>query len=218
MSFDRLAPWYRWMELLCAGQKLQRGRIAFLGQIPPPRHILLPGEGHGRTLRECRRRFPEARITCVDASAGMIAQSRRQFARHEPATGQIEFIHADLLHWTPPARAYDLIITHYFLDCFRPEQLAQLIPRLAAAATPEANWLLADFQIPPAGLPRWRSQLILWSLYVFFRAVTRLPARRLTPPDAFLQAAGFTRRRRLIMEWGLLHSDWWFKFKYEKTR
>ncbi len=76
MSFDRLAPWYRWMELLCAGQKLQRGRIAFLGQIPPPRHILLPGEGHGRTLRECRRRFPEARITCVDASAGMIAQAR----------------------------------------------------------------------------------------------------------------------------------------------
>jgi len=209
MSFDPLAPWYRWMENLLAGGKLHRGRIAFLGQIPPPSHILLPGEGHGRTLAECCQRFPQAQITCVDASAGMIDQARRQLARHHLSDGRVQFIRADLLSWSPPAQTYDLIITNYFLDCFRPEQLAQLIPRLAASTTPDASWLLADFQIPAAGLARLRSRLILWSLYAFFRVATRLPARRLTPPDATLQAAGFIRHRHVETEWGLLHSDWW---------
>jgi len=216
MSFDRLAPWYRWMENLLAGGKLHCGRTAFLDQIPPPERILLPGEGHGRTLIECCRRFPTAQITCVDASAGMIAQARRQLARHHLSDARVQFIHANLLFWSPPAQTYDLIITNYFLDCFCPDQLARLIPRLAANATPEASWLLADFQIPPAGLARLRSRLILWSLYVFFRLTTRLPAHQLTPPDTVLLAAGFTRHQRVETEWGLLHSDWWRRSSIER--
>jgi ubiquinone/menaquinone biosynthesis C-methylase UbiE len=209
MSFDLLAPYYPGMEMVLAGGKLHRCRTAFLDQIPPPSKILLPGEGHGRTLLECCRRFPWAHITYVDASQGMLAQARGQLARQQLPAGQVEFILADLTTWTPPAKTYDLIITHFVLDCFRPEELAQLIPRLATAATPKATWLLADFQIPPAGLPRLRSRLIIWSLYVFFRIVARLPAHQLTPPDPYLQRAGFTRHRRIESEWGLLHSDWW---------
>src|SRR5947207_3033135 len=53
MSFDLLAPHYRWMEFLLAGEKLHRGRTAFLDLIPPPEKILLAGEGHGRCLVEC---------------------------------------------------------------------------------------------------------------------------------------------------------------------
>lgn len=218
MSFDPLAPYYHGMEILLAGGKLHRGRVAFLDQIPPPQNILLPGEGHGRTLLECRRRFPGSHITCVDASERMLAQARKQLARRQLSAARVQFIHADLRHWLPPAQAYDLIITHYFLDCFRPDQLAQILPRIAAAATPDATWLLADFHIPPAGFARWRSQLILWSLYVFFRTVTRLPAQRLTPPDIYLQAAGFTRHCRQETEWGLLHSDWWRRLPLHKSR
>jgi hypothetical protein len=139
----------------------------------------------------------------------MIAQAGRQLARHRLSDSCVQFIHADLLQWTPPVQTYDLIITNYFLDCFRPDQLAQLIPRLAASATPNAHWLLADFQIPSAGFARLRSRLILWSLYVFFRVVTRLPAQQLTPPDTLLSAAGFTLHHRVETEWRLLHSDWW---------
>src|SRR5439155_22241467 len=34
MSFDTLAPHYRWMEFILAGKKLQRCRTAFLDEIP----------------------------------------------------------------------------------------------------------------------------------------------------------------------------------------
>jgi ubiquinone/menaquinone biosynthesis C-methylase UbiE len=209
MSFDTLAPHYRWMETILAGDKLHRCRTAFLDEVPPARNILLMGEGHGRSLVECRRRFPDARITCVDASARMLVQARRNLARHKLTADRAEFIHSDVLHWSPPAASSDLIVTNFFLDCFRAEQVAQVISQLATAATPDANWLLADFQIPRAGWKRLRSRLIIRSLYTFFRVMTRLPAKHLTPPDSFLEHAGFTLQRRAESEWGLLHSDWW---------
>lgn len=197
------------MELLLAGGKLQRCRLAFLDRIPDARHILLLGEGHGRTLVACRQRFPLAQITCLDASAAMLRVARDRLLRSGYDEHAVEFIHADALDWTPPAETFDLLIANYFFDCFRPDQLAQIIPRLAASATAQAHWLVADFHVPSSGLRRARSRMILASMYLFFRAATRLPARELTAPDSYLESAGFRRRDSVESEWGLLRSDWW---------
>ncbi len=68
MSFDRLAPYYRGMERLLAGNKLHRCRTAWLEEVRDAKRILLAGEGHGRFLEVCAREFPQATIVCVDAS------------------------------------------------------------------------------------------------------------------------------------------------------
>lgn len=209
MSFDLLAPHYRWIEFVSAGDELQRHRTTFLGQIPGPRHALIAGEGNGRFLAEFRRQFPAAKITCVDASARMLALAKKRLARNGSDTSQIEFVRADVLNWQPPATEFDLVVTHFFLDCFHPEQIQMLVQKLSAAAGRDAHWLLADFQIPPAGLRRQRARLILWLLYRFFRATTRLPAGELADPGSFLKTAGFQLHRRHIGNWGLLRSDWW---------
>lgn len=211
MSFDLLAPVYRLMERVLAGGRLHRCRCAFLHEVPVPRRILVLGEGPGRFVVECHRAFPDAAITVVEESAGMITQAKRNLLRHGFDPASVEFIQADALEWQPTRRDHDLIVTHFFLDCFRPEQLADLVPRLAGAVVDaeEAHWLLADFQEASHGWRRWRSRVILAMMYAFFRAVTRLPARRLTPPDPLLQAAGFTLRQQVEMEWGLLKSQWW---------
>jgi len=208
MSFDTLAPHYRWMEFVLAGEKLQRSRTAFLGEVPSARNILLVGEGTGRCLLECRRRFATAAITCLDASEGMLQQARRRLQRHDRET-RVNFLHADILDWQPRPKTYDLIITHFFLDCFRADQLLRIIPKLGNAATPDAHWLVADFQTPSSGLRRIRGKLILWAMYVFFQKATNLPARELTPPDLLLERAGFALHRRVESDWGLIHSDWW---------
>lgn len=209
MSFDRLAPHYRWMEWLLAGGKLQRCRTAFIGDIPPPRRVLMLGEGNGRCLVELLRAFPEAHFTCVDESAEMLECARVRVRKHGLSEAGIEFVHADALRWEVPPARFDLLVTHFFLDCFAPEQLAALVPRLAAAATPDARWLLADFCEPSSGIAKWRARWILRAMYFFFRRVTRLPARRLTPPDAFLEHSGFALSKRHLVEWGLLHGDLW---------
>jgi ubiquinone/menaquinone biosynthesis C-methylase UbiE len=211
MSFDVLAPHYRWMEFVLAGDKLQRCRTAFLPRAAGANRVLILGEGNGRFLLECRRTLPDAKITVVDASAGMLDRARRRLKGQGINVEKIDFVCADALAWMPPKGAYDLIVTHFFLDCFRADQLETLIAKLAQAAAPRANWLFADFQSAPAGWARFRSRLILWLMYRFFTVITRLPANALTSPDPILQQHGFKLREREVFDWELLHSDWWQK-------
>jgi ubiquinone/menaquinone biosynthesis C-methylase UbiE len=211
MSFDTLAPHYRWMELILAGEKLQRCRTAFLDRISPPEKILIWGEGNGRFLSECRRTWREARIVCADASKRMLQLAKRRLERHGLATGAVEFLHADVFEWSPREHEFDLIVTHFFLDCFRAEQLQGIVGKLAVAARQKAAWLLADFQAPEVGLQRVRARLILKAMYLFFRIATRLPASRLTRPDHFLARDEFVLSDRRVSEWGLLHTDLWLR-------
>lgn len=204
MGFDRLAPFYRAMEFFTAGGKLQRCRTAFIGEIPVPRKILLAGEGHGRSLPEYVRRFPEAEIVMVEISGRML-----EIARGKVVSDQVEFVLADLLEWDGPHGEFDLIVTNFFLDCFPAEQLAAVVAKLGEMARPEADWLIADFEVADGKAARLRSRIILAMLYAFFRIVCGLKARSLVPPDAEIRKAGFSRHRRAVWEWGLLKSEWW---------
>ena len=209
MSFDLLAPHYRWMEALCAGGQLQRCRTALLTELAAPQRVLVYGEGNGRFLVELCRRFPAAQVTVVEASAVMIDLALARLRRAGLAGARVEFIHVDALTWQPPAAAFDLIVTCFFLDCFRSDQLQQLVPVIASAAAGGAQWLHADFQIAPAGLRRVCSQMIVEILYAFFRRVTQLPAHELVNVAPCLNAAGFTRRARREFVLGLLFCDLW---------
>ena len=217
MSFDRLARHYGWMERVLAGERLQRCRTAFLDRVLWAREILILGEGSGRFLCACGQAVAQARVTCVDSSPRMLETARRRIERQGLGSKDIDFVRADALTWSPPTGVYDLVVTHFFLDCFRPDQLELIVAGLSRACRGNAAWLLADFQIPERGLPRWRAEAIHRMIYVFFRALTRLPARRLTTPDPFLTAHGFVLRERRVSEWGLLHSDLWQRVSAEAT-
>ena len=209
MSFDRLAPHYRWTEALFAGSRLQRCRVALLDAIPAPEQVLIYGEGNGRFLVELLRRFPMARVTVVEASAVMIDLARSRLQREGLASAAVTFVQADALDWEPPASCFDLIVTCFFLDCFREDQLELLIPRIAEAALPDARWLLSDFQIAKSGLRRVRSRIVVKTLYRIFRLMTQLPGREIVDPTPLLQAAGFTCERREEQDHDLLYSAVW---------
>ena len=206
MNFDRLAPFYRAMEFMTAGGKLQQCRTAFLHEIPTPRRVLIAGEGHGRFLPECVRKFPDAHITVLDSSGEMLA-----IARRKTNSQQVQFILADMLEWNGPPGSYDLIVTNFFLDCFSEDTLPMVVSKLGDLATPQAHWLLADFRVADGSAARLRSRAILALLYFFFRLTCQLQARKLIPPDGLLKAAGFTRQRSQLSEWGLLKSEWWLR-------
>jgi ubiquinone/menaquinone biosynthesis C-methylase UbiE len=210
-DFNCLAPFYGWMERVLAGRKLQHCRAAFLQAISPPRRALVAGPGHGAFVVELMRTYPRLRCTCVDSSSAMLHATRCGLREAGMDDSRAEFIQADLLDWHSPEGEFDLIVTHFFLDCFPPEQLDRLMPKLAKSATPNARWLLADFQEPASGLAKWRARAVLEIMYVFFRWAVALPASRLTPPEPLLLRQGFTLEQRRTFDWGLLHSDLWVR-------
>lgn len=209
MNFDLVASFYLPLERLFAGQRMQECRTAFLSQISAPRRVLLCGEGTGSFLLELRNRFPHTHITLVDSSACMLATVRKRLELRGIGIDGIEFIHGDLLNWQVPQATYDLVVTCFFLDCFTPQEQQLLIPRLAQAATREAHWLLADFQVAGNRWRRWRSLATLKLLYLFFKTVSGVRATRLSDPAPLLQQAGFSLRQKKSSDRERMCSEWW---------
>ena len=155
-----LAPWYRTLEWIAFGDDLQCCRVACLREIDAPRRALMVGEGNGRFLCELLRMHPEVEIDCIDASQRMLQLARKRIDRE--LSGQAErvrFLHQDITSWAAPEYRYDLLVTHFFLDCFPEPVLAGIIKKLARSATNDVNWLLADFCVPPNGMAR----SLLWT-------------------------------------------------------
>ena len=204
MNFDRVAPVYGLLECLGAWGKMQRCRVVLLGDVPQPRKVLLVGEGPGRFLADCVRRFPAAEFTVVDASAEMLKRAKQQVS-----DGNIAWVHAELPGWEGPLEKFDLIVTNFFLDCFTPDKLPLVIAGLGKMAAPTADWLVADFEIPASGWRRCWAKFVVGCLYRFFRIATGLKTAALVPPDEALSRAGFVLRKRVTFEHGLLKSEWW---------
>jgi hypothetical protein len=158
---------------------------------------------------ELLRCNPHIQVACFEHCEGMIKQTRQRLSAEKLGVARVQFKQMDALDWIPPSEKFDLVVTNFFLDCFRPGQLQKLVPLLAESATAEAIWLLADFRVPESGWRRWRAKIILATLYAFFKLTTALSANRLTPPDKFLTNAGFKLVDRRFASFGFAHSDFW---------
>jgi hypothetical protein len=66
-----------------------------------------------------------------------------------------------------------------------------LIAKLARAATPKAQWLLADFRPPARGFVRLRAKSLIAIMYAFFRVVAGIEAKRLVDYRPWLRRSDF---------------------------
>ena len=204
MNFDRVAAPYRWLETAVFGQQLQQARIAFVREIAAPRRVLVVGEGNGRFLAAFLQAFPDAAVTCIEASARMIALTRRRVGK-----ALVDFVEEDIREVALPPAHYDLIVTHFVLDCFNEATLSEVVAKLAHAAKPEASWLLADFREPPDGWEQRHARFWLRSMYAFFRLTTGIDADQLVDPSPFFREAGFGCHVQRLYRFEMIKSEWW---------
>ncbi len=209
-NFDRIARSYRFLEHLTLGTALSRTRTEHLHSLTAAREALVLGDGDGRFLAALLRANPYVHATVVDSSRTMLhlLAARCAFAASRLTLAQAYTI--DLL--TTPASgnpAFDLVTTHFFLDCFTDPQLAHLIPAIRARLAPSALWVISDFRIPPTGLMRLPARLLVRALYLAFRIVTGLQPTRLPDFAPLLQQAGLSRVRSRHRLNGLLTAELW---------
>lgn len=210
MSFDAIAPWYRTLERIAFGDDLQRCRVACLSEIAAPRRVLILGEGDGRFLLELLRLHPEVEVDCIDASERMLQLARKRIEEEcSDGVGRVRFRNQDITSWSPLEREYDLVVTHFVLDCFPASALTSIIQKLARAATNDATWLLADFCVPGEGMSRHRARAWLTAMYLFFRITARTQATELVDSTPFLRAEGFSLAQQQLFRHGMLKSELW---------
>lgn len=199
VNSDNIARWYRWLEYAGFGRALERRREAFLHEVVDARRILVLGEGDGRFLVKLVQQNRDAAITYVDLSEEMLA-----LARNRAGNDRVRYHHANALTVPLPAAEYDLIVTHFFLDCLTEADAALLIDKLSRAAKPGSYWIVSEFREPAM----W-ARVIVDALYLFFRITTGLRTRRLIDHHVLLKRKGFVLIREQTARAGLLASELW---------
>jgi ubiquinone/menaquinone biosynthesis C-methylase UbiE len=215
VSFDRIAPHYRWLEAVAFGNALQRARVAWLADLENPVRALIVGEGNGKFLCELLRTHPRIEVDCLDASARMLQLARERVHREgRGGERQVRFLHADLRTWSPKENIYDLIVTHFVLDCFTENEATAIVGKLARALTADASWLIADFSIPSQKLARLRTKVWLAAMYLFFRVVAAISARHLIDASPLLERHRFQCLCRRSWQFSMLKSELWRRSQY----
>ena len=207
-KFDRLSRVYRWMEYFSFGPYLQQCRRLRLAEMTACRRALVYGDGDGRFLAELVRRVPEIRAATVDASSRMLLR----LARRLPPRAQVRMLHADALECEPagfPDAPFDLVVSHFFLDCFNEAEIASLVAHVNGAVEKTALWIVSDFAIPQRNPARLLGRWIVRELYLGFGLLTGLRARRLPDHASVMSEAGWMLEDRRELLWGLLLSERW---------
>jgi ubiquinone/menaquinone biosynthesis C-methylase UbiE len=206
MNCDFIAPLYRWLEYATFGRTLQRRRREFLGLLGDAQSALIIGDGDGRFLAELHRRYPECEVDSIDLSARMLS-----LARSRTRSSRIHFLQADARFVEFPRAQYDLIVTHFFLDCLSDSDAAAFITRASAGAAMNARWIVSEFRMPSHGWPALHAALWLKTMYFFFLLTTGLAINRLPRYRQHLAAQGFILEREVTERFGMVASESWIR-------
>jgi len=201
VNCDRIAPFYWLFERIAFGGALQKHRLAFLSAAEGKRRVLILGDGDGRFTRALLSAHPDGiEIDSIELSAGMVAQARKR---------NVSMIQADALEYPFRQASYDVVFTHFFLDCFASQQANTLIARVAASLTGRAIWIVSDFKQASSGWRKIYTRVWLAVMYLFFGFMTGLKTRSLPDHAPALLLAGFSKRNEQLSSFGLIASEWW---------
>jgi SAM-dependent methyltransferase len=204
-NFNRLVHIYRWMEWAAFGPFLAFCRSTYLQEMRERRRVLIIGDGDGRFTAKLLQSNPEVTVDAVDASRAMILALRRRAGGN---AGRLRTQILDARDWQPPLGAsYDLIVTHFFLDCLTTAEISDLAARARSAAAPGAIWVLSEFAIPSNWFGLLIAGPIVRALYRVFRLIAGLSVNRLPDYSLALQSAGFLPRSARAQLRGLLISE-----------
>jgi len=207
-NFDHIARPYRWLEYITLGRALEQCRLHYLPSLLSRNRALVLGDGDGRFLAQLLAQNPHLHAHAIDTSATMLQLLRQRCEAVAPnASTRLNTHQSDALT-CPLDPPYDLIVTHFFLDCLTQPDLDTLVNRIAPTLSPQAIWLVSDFQIP-TGPMRLPAKILVRALYLAFRILTGLRTTQLPDHATPLQQAGLTRiahRHRLS---GLLITELW---------
>ena len=198
MNCDRIAKLYRWLEYGAFGRALMRRRERFLPEVFGSKKALVLGDGDGRFVAKLVRSNPEVAVECIDLSGRMLALAERR-----AGSKRVHFRHENAL-LAPLRGHFDLVSTHFFLDCLSDSETESLVHRVARQCAPGARWVISEFRDSRP----WQKAYVA-GLYSFFGLTTGLKTRRLPNYRRVLRSQGFTLVEEEQAAFGLLVSELW---------
>jgi ubiquinone/menaquinone biosynthesis C-methylase UbiE len=149
-------------------------------------------------------------VDYVDLSAEMVRIARRRVdAMEGEFSERVRFLVGDVRDVEATAGNYDLIATHFFLDCFNERELEEIVGRLRGYAAPGAQWLVSEFHEVKTRVGRVWSRALISGMYAAFGVVTGLRVAKLPDYEAALVEGGFRMQNARKLLGGLLQASLW---------
>ncbi|HTU51699.1 MAG TPA: class I SAM-dependent methyltransferase [Acidobacteriaceae bacterium] len=209
-NFDSVARAYRWMEYLSFGRMLERCRFHFLLRCSQARHALVLGDGDGRFTARLLTSNPTVKVDAVDASAAMLAVLHERVRTCcGDADTRIQTIQGDVRRFIPTRQDYDLVVSHFFLDCLTDGEVSALIARLSPCMTQDAIWLVSEFAVPDRGWRRLGARMVIRGLYFAFLVLTGLQVRKIPNHAKAFDDKGFHVVEKSAYLGGMLRTEVW---------
>ena len=205
-DFNRLARIYRWLEWSSFGPILWRCRCAFLAEMKGRQAALIIGDGDGRFTAQLLEENPYITVHALDASESMLRQLMLDGGRN---ADRVHTQLTDARHLNLAPRKFDLVTTHFFLDCLTTDEVESLAMHLRNAMVADAAWVVSEFAIPSNWYGRIIARPLVAGLYAAFGFLTGLGIRQLPEHRKALHRAGFALAKQRKWLWGLLVSELW---------
>ncbi len=205
-NFNRLAGAYFWMEKITFGNLLWKCRCVHLDLARSCQTALILGDGDGRFTARLLEINPCIRIDAVDNSTAMLEALLR---RAGPNRGRVRTHLADARSFIPPLPSYDLVVTHFFLDCLTTQEVCALATRLQRYLLPPSTWIISDFAVPNSRLGSIIALPLVTMLYLAFAFLTQTRVFRLPDHRSALASAGLAPRSTTLFLSGMLFSEVW---------
>ncbi len=210
MDCDPIARFYRWIEYAAFGPLLQRMRLHWLRELRGAKRVLILGGGDGRFLSHFASAYPAAEVHYIDSSARMLDLARKRIRRAGLANpDRVIFTQGDALTAALPGKDYDLVVSHFFLDCFDEPGLSQLAHHVGPHLAPNVTWVVSDFRELQDSLMAPVFGFYLRLMFLFFRYTSGLQTRRLADYSVFLRRLGFVRSKQATKLGGFVFSEIW---------
>ncbi|NQZ59583.1 MAG: class I SAM-dependent methyltransferase [Lentisphaeraceae bacterium] len=172
-DFSRLAAIYDLLGDIAFVGALRRSQNCFLKILPHSKRVLIIGGGSGRFLVDLLKSHEFDFVDYVDISPGMIEQAKKNVGRQLPhlkskvnfTCGSVESVRG---------QTYDLICTHYILDCFAGDELKEVMNLLHDSLGNGGHWLFADFMGD-----NYIKECLIAFLYQFFKFTVSLKPHKL---------------------------------------
>lgn len=179
MTFDHITPIYDRLARAIFGKAIFRSQIVHFNRIKSDARILIPGGGTGWILHHLPPDCKE--VVYVDSSLNMIEKARKLNV-HFP----VSYYHACIENINLNGK-FEIVIANFFFDLFIEEEVERIVRIVDSNLTSSGILLVSDFR--NTGI--WWQRILLAIMYLFFRIVAGMPAKRLADWKNILIKNGF---------------------------
>lgn len=197
-NYRFLAPIYDRLAGVFLGKVFKRSHYIFMDTINKGDRILILGGGTGKNLNEILKRTgASGRLYFVEASPSMMVRAKKRIKEEEKS--KVQFCCTGDFNITPKMK-FDLVITQYFLDVLRDEELERLFEEIGKRANPGTRWFFVDFFSEKS--KRGLIKMMLFS----FRYLTSHPRKDLPDYGEFFEKYGWDLKGECHLQKGFIQA------------